>query len=112
MRSDDGQPDISIDHPSRGFHGLRIELKAEGTAIYKRDGVTLRKSPYTRKYKRNGKIFIKRGDHLAEQAALLQRYNDLGYFARFAVGEEHAKKMINWYMDRPEQIQLDLDPDF
>jgi len=29
-RSEDGHPDISIDFPSRGYHGLRLELKAEG----------------------------------------------------------------------------------
>lgn len=105
LRSDSGQPDISIDFPSRGYHGLRIELKKEGTVLYKKDG-TLRKQPYTRTYRRNGANYIKRGDHLAEQAALLQKYNDQGYFARFAIGEEHFKKLVNWYMDRPEQTEL------
>lgn len=105
MRSDDGQPDISIDYPSRGYHGLRIELKKDGTVIYNKDG-TLRKQTYTRKYKRNGRFYIKKGDHLAEQAALLQKYNDLGYLARFAVGFDNAIKLIDWYMERPQQETL------
>lgn len=105
MRSDDGQPDISIDYPSRGYHGLRLELKKEGTVIYNQDG-TLRKAPYTRKYKKSGRLFIKRGDHLAEQAALLQKYNDNGYFARFAIGETHFKKLVRWYLEVPEQEEL------
>lgn len=95
-RSEDGQPDISIDFPSRGYHGLRLELKAEGVVIQKKDG-KLRKSPYTRKYKKNGKIFIKRGDHLLEQAQTLRKYNRLGYYANFAIGFNQAKKIIDWY---------------
>lgn len=105
MRSHDGQPDLSIDFPSRGYHGLRIEFKKEGTAIYKRDG-SLRKQAYTRKYKRNGQLYIKKGDHLAEQAAMLERYNEMGYFARFGIGEEHIKQIIRWYMQVPEQTEL------
>lgn len=106
QRSEDGMPDIYIDYPSRGFHGLRIELKAEGTHIYKKDGKTLRKTPYTRRYIRNGKLFIKRGDHLAEQAAVLQKYNQLGYFGRFAIGYDAATQLIDWYFERPKNAQI------
>jgi hypothetical protein len=102
MRSESGVPDLVIDHPSRGYHGLRLELKQEGTTIYKRDG-ELRKQPYTRRFK-NG--VIKRGDHLAEQASLLTKYNEMGYFARFAVGYENAVKLIDWYFERPAQQEL------
>lgn len=113
MRSDDGQPDISIDQAAdlkvngelRHFHGLRIELKKEGTVIYKRDG-TLRKDPYTRRYKRNGRLFIKRGDHLAEQAAMLQKYNRAGYLARFGVGYDKTIALIDWYLGKPENTSL------
>ena len=97
-RSEDGQPDISIDFPSRGYHGLRLELKADGVVIKKKDG-SLRKAPYTRKYKKGGKIFIKRGDHLLEQAQTLRKYLRIGYYANFAIGFVQAKKIIDWYME-------------
>ncbi len=103
MRSHDGQPDISLDYPSRDYHGLRIELKAEGTKIYKKDGTTLRKQPYVRRY-RNGTV--KRGDHLAEQADTLMKYNRLGYCARFGIGYDATIKLVRWYMDEPEQGSL------
>lgn len=108
MRSRDGLPDIYIDFPSRSYHGMRIEMKKSGTAIYKKDRKTLRKDPYTRRFNRNGKVFIKRGDHLQEQAVTLQEYNEHGYFARFAVGLDHAKKLFSWYMELPEPTELDL----
>jgi hypothetical protein len=101
MRSIDGLPDFSMDYPSRGYHGLRLEFKKEGTVIYKKDG-SLRKQPYTRKYKKNGKIFIKRGDHLQEQEWCLKRYNELGYFARFSVGYDKFTQIIDWYMCKPK----------
>lgn len=104
MRSEDGQPDISIDYPSRGYHGLRLELKAEGVVVKKKDG-RLRKAPYTRKYKKNGKIYIKKGDHLQEQAATLRKYIGLGYYANFAIGFLEAKKIIDWYF-KNEQTTL------
>lgn len=105
LRSDDGQPDLSIDFPSRGYHGLRIELKKEGTVIYGKNG-KLRKHPYIRRYRKRGQVFIKRGDHLAEQAAMLKRYNDQDYFARFAVGYDKAIQLIDWYFDRPQNTSI------
>jgi hypothetical protein len=105
-RSDDGIPDFHIDYASRGYHGARFELKKEGTKVYKKDGITLRKQPYTRKYKRYGKWFIKRGDHLAEQAATLKKYRRNGYCGMFVIGFEDFKKKADWYMDK--KIELDL----
>jgi hypothetical protein len=102
MRSEDGQPDISFDYPSRGYHGLRIELKKDGTVIYKREG-SLRKQGYSRRLK-NG--MIKKGDHLAEQVATLNKYNKLGYLGRFAIGYESAIRLIDWYMERPIPQEL------
>lgn len=102
MRSTgDRIPDLIIDHSSRGYFGARFEVKPEGTILYKKDG-TLRKQPYVRKFK-NGTV--KRGDHLAEQAATLHKYNDRGYFARFVVGFEDFKHKIDWYMEN-EQTEL------
>lgn len=94
MRSHgDRIPDLIIDFPSRGYHGARFEVKPEGTVIYNKDG-TLRKQSYVRRFK-NGTI--KRGDHLAEQAATLQKYNDQGYFARFIIGYDDGVRKIDYY---------------
>jgi len=87
--------DFVIDYPSRGYHGARFEIKPEGTVIYNKDG-SLRKQPYIRRFK-NGSI--KRGDHLAEQAASIMRYNEAGYFSRFTVGFQVFKQMVDWYME-------------
>ena len=53
LRSTKGWPDIFIAEPMGSFHGLYIELKKEGTKLYKKDGVT----PVT--------------DHIAEQINLM-----------------------------------------
>lgn len=95
-------PDMIILHPSRGYHGAMFELKPEGTAIYKKDG-SLRKQGYVRRFK-NGAI--KRGDHLQEQHDSLQRLNDDGYYARFAVGYDAFVKLVHYYLDRPIQTEL------
>lgn len=96
-------PDIIIDYPSRGYHGARFEHKKEGTVIYKKDGITLRKDPYTRRFK-NGTIY--RGDHLQEQADSLRRLNAAGYYSRFTIGLEQLKRHFLWYMEVPEQEEL------
>lgn len=106
MRSHDGKvPDLIIMHPSRGYHGLVIELKKEGTVIYKRDG-SLRKQPYKRKYRKSGKLFIKTGDHLQEQEAMLQRYNRAGYCGRFGIGYQHIIDLIDGFMDRKQKLSF------
>lgn len=98
-------PDVRIYYPSRGYHGLMIELKKEGEKVYKRDG-TLRKAPYTRKYKRNGRLFIKRGDHNEEQAATLKKFEELGYCARYAIGRAHAQELVDRYFDRKQRLEF------
>lgn len=96
-------PDIIVDYPSRGYHGARFEHKKEGTAIYKKDGKTLRKQPYTRRFS-NGTVY--RGDHLEEQADSLRKLNDAGYYARFTIGLDELKRHFLWYIEAPEQIEL------
>lgn len=105
LRSEKGQPDVSIDYPSRGYHGLRIELKKEGEVIFKKDG-TLRKNSYTREYFKGRKRFVYRGDHNQEQYATLKKYEALGYCGRYAIGFDAAQRLIDWYFERPEQSEL------
>lgn len=90
MQSCSGWPDLFIPHASRGYHGLFLELKKEDTAIYlKRDRTKLVADL-----------------HIRNQAATLRRLNGLGYFARFAVGYDNAVKLIDWYMQKPETLEL------
>jgi hypothetical protein len=103
-RSDDGMCDMVIDEPSRGYHGLRLELKTEGTKIYKKDGKTLRQQKYSRTTWVRGKPFIKSGDHLQDQAAMIKKYRAKGYMAAFAVGYDDACNKIDKYLDRQQSL--------
>lgn len=79
LRSSNGFPDIVIYEPRHGFNGLFIELKRTGEVIYKKDG-----TPKT--------------DHLKEQELMLSNLNKRGYCAKFAIGFEQAKDLIDWYL--------------
>lgn len=87
MQSGPGWPDLFIPVSKRGYHGLFLELKQEGTAIYLKIGP------------RKGKLVA--NEHIQQQAAVLEDLNKAGYFARFCVGEEKAKQLIDWYMEKP-----------
>lgn len=90
MQSGNGWPDLFIPYASKGYYGLFLELKKDGTAIYlKRD---------------NSRLVANL--HIQNQAATLKQLNSLGYLARFAVGYDAAIQIINWYFDRPETLEL------
>ncbi len=73
-------PDLFIAEPRKGKNGLFIELKKEGTHLYKKDGSLVANA------------------HYHEQAKVLKRLETLGYKAVFAVGFEEAKKLIDNYL--------------
>lgn len=73
-------PDMFIAKPCDKYAGLFIELKRDGTRIQKRDG------SYA-------------SDHISEQADILKRLNKCGYYARFAVGFNEAKQIIDAYLE-------------
>lgn len=77
-----GYPDLFIAEPRSCFHGMYVELKAEG------------KSPY----KRNGEL--KSSEHLAEQEDFLMKLNCRGYYATFATGFDEAKNLIEQYLNK------------
>lgn len=85
MQSSRSFPDISILIQSRGYGALFIELKKENTAIYLKRG------------SRKGELVA--NEHIAEQALMLKELNKLGYFARFGVGFDACKKIIDWYLN-------------
>lgn len=92
LQSSAGMPDLYILKPSRGYNGLFIELKADGVTVILKTG------------KDKGKLTSDL--HIRQQAVILRRFNELGYYANFAVGYESAVAIIDWYMDRPKNTSL------
>lgn len=77
-------PDMFIAEPivtdlGERYAGLFLELKKEGTRIQKKNGKWA-------------------SDHIAEQAEILARLEFRGYVAKFAVGFDEAKKIIDNYL--------------
>lgn len=78
------EPSYALDSAGRiiGFEyfGLFIELKREGTRIYRKDG-----------------SFVANA-HILEQEHLMHDLRKRGYKAEFAVGFDEAKKLIDDYV--------------
>jgi len=82
MRSNAGLPDLMIFEPRRGYNGLFLEIKKEGTVIYKKDGD------------------LRTDTHLAQQKQVLINLRNRGYFAEFVVGFDSAKPIIDFYFSK------------
>jgi hypothetical protein len=74
-------PDMIIARPmpDKGYCAMFIELKKEGTRLFKKDGTPA-------------------SDHLKEQSELLEELERWGYKAVFAVGFDEAKRIIDEYL--------------
>lgn len=76
-------PDIFVAEPVKAsqvsYAGLFIELKKEGTRIYKKDGTFA-------------------SEHIEEQAKILTSLAGKGYRAVFAVGFDNTKQIIDEYL--------------
>jgi len=79
MRSSRGMPDMFIAEPRNGYSGLFLELKKEDTRMAKRNGEWA--TP-----------------HITAQAEMLERLTSLGYKARFAIGFDGARRLIDNYL--------------
>ena len=71
-------------------NGIFLELKADGVKLYKKDG-TLRKNK-----------------HIEEQAEILDKLNESGYYARFAVGYDEAIQIITDYLGKPKPKKVEF----
>ena len=80
MRSSAGLPDLWILEPRKGYHACLLELKREGTTIYKKNGD------------------LRKDKHLEEQEEILHQLQEKGYFAKFVVGFEDAKEVVDFYL--------------
>jgi hypothetical protein len=76
-----GIPDFFILKPNKAFYGLFIELKADRSKIWNKNGTRLK------------------SDHLDEQEEFHRLLNEQGYFATFACGFEEAKIIIDKYLN-------------
>lgn len=78
MRSGSKLLDIWIPEPSGKYHGLFLEVKAD--------------TPF----KKDGSLYA--GDHLKEQAEMIERLKKKGYQAMFVWSLEQAVVEVNKYM--------------
>lgn len=80
LRSCRGIPDLIILQPNPPYHGLFIEIKRSHDEIFKKDG-SLRSST-----------------HIKEQASLLTKLSELGYFCAFGCGIDNCIRIIDTYL--------------
>lgn len=92
LNSGRGWSDMFIAYPSRGYHGLFLELKKEGVSIYCKTGP------------RKGQLVA--SEQIEIEAEFLDKMNRLGYLARFTVGYDKAITLIDWYFEKPENTSL------
>jgi hypothetical protein len=99
IRSAGKLPDIFIAFPVEGyneknvfvkFHGFFLELKVEGTIIYKKNGE------------------VTSDEHIRAQMDMLKRLYALGYAATFGVGLEPSIKLIEDYLEIPRRKQKNI----
>ena len=69
-----------IFEPRKNYYGLFLEIKKEGTKVYKKDGD------------------LRSDTHLAQQEEILHQLKQKGYFAEFIVGFDQAKAVIDYYL--------------
>ena len=74
-------PDVEVFYPTTLYYALFIEMKKEDFKLRKENG-DLYKNP-----------------HISEQLETLTKLNALGYYATFATGFEHAKNILDAYIE-------------
>ena len=73
-----GYPDLFIAEPNGTYNGLFIELKKSGLKLKKKDGTWI-------------------NEHIEEQALMIDRLLERGYYATFCIGFDEAKQTIDNY---------------
>lgn len=80
LQSHRGYPDLFVAEPRGEFHGLYLELKADGVRVWLKNGT------------------LTTDKHIREQADVLVKLRIKGYAAYFARGFDEAKAIIDWFM--------------
>lgn len=81
LRKSTGFPDLMILEPKGVWHGMFLEIKADGKSPFKKDGT------------------IKSSEHLKNQDNYHAKLQLRGYKALFVVGFDQAKQVIDDYMN-------------
>lgn len=79
LRSCKGFPDLVIYAPRGEYKGLFLELKREGEVLLKKNGEF-------------------KSEHLKEQAEVMQKLIEKGYYCVFAIGFDNARYWIDSYL--------------
>ncbi len=80
LKCDKSIPDLTIYEPSKGYHGLVIEMKATGVSVYTQHGN------------------IVSNEHIQSQEKMLIRFNEKGYLGVWGLGYECAKRIVDEYL--------------
>lgn len=85
-----GYPDLFIAEPRGKYYGLFLEIKREGTKIYRKNGTLVSDA------------------HICEQFDMLEQLRRRGYAAEFACGFDEAKKIIDEYLGGPIKEEVEF----
>ena len=78
-----GYPDLFIAEPRGKWCGMFLEIKKDRNEVWQKDRKTMRKNR-----------------HIREQAKVLGRLFEIGYYASFCCGWEDCKEKIDNYLQR------------
>ena len=81
LRHQRGYPDLFIAEPRGKWHGMFLEIKKDRSEVWLKDGKTLRKNK-----------------HIREQAEVLGRLFELGFYAAFGMGWDDCRSKIDNYL--------------
>ena len=76
----DGYPDLFIAEPRNSYNGFFLEIKKEGTKLFKKGGI------------------IFKNEHLINQSEVLFCLNRKGYYANFGIGFTECKQQIDNFL--------------
>lgn len=92
IQSGPGFPDLIILNKSRTYSGLAIELKADGVPVIIKSG--------------QNKGRLTSNPHIRQQAQVLRKLIDQGWYANFGVGYQAAVDLIDWYFEKPKNANI------
>lgn len=89
LQSRDKFPDLTIFAARRGFCGLALEIKNDGTTVILKIGPN--------------KGQLTTNEHIQAQAITLRKLKEAGWWANFSIGYAQTIKIIDWYFGNEQQ---------